>query len=296
MKNRKQSSGPDAEWKVEEATELLKFLFEMMPSRSRKSLKGVLGRGQVYVNGEATTQFNEPLHPGDRVEIHSHFGARNVKIKGIEILHEDDDVIVIEKEAGLLSIASEKENQMTAYRQLAEHVQRSHPKNRVFVVHRLDRDTSGVMMFAKSKKVQQKLQNAWKDVVSERIYIALVEGQVDQDGTITSWLTEDKTLTVRSSKNPNNGKKAVTHYKVLKSNRNLSLLKVHLDTGRKNQIRVHMQELGHPIVGDKKYGSRSNPIRRMGLHAHILAFRHPTTGESLRFESEVPSAFMRNFN
>ncbi|WP_342388171.1 RluA family pseudouridine synthase [Salinicoccus bachuensis] len=296
MKNRKQSSGPDAEWKVQEPTELLKFLFEMMPSRSRKSVKGVLGRGQVYVNGEATTQFNALLHPGDRVEIQSHFGARNVKIKGIEILHEDDDVIVVEKEAGLLSIASEKENQMTAYRQLSDHVQRSHPKNRVFVVHRLDRDTSGVMMFAKSKNVQQKLQNAWKDAVSERSYIALVEGKVEQDGTITSWLTEDKTLTVRSSKNPNHGKKAVTHYKVLKSSRNLSLLKVHLETGRKNQIRVHMQELGHPIVGDKKYGSRSNPIRRMGLHAHVLAFKHPTSGKSLRFESEVPSAFMRNFN
>jgi 23S rRNA pseudouridine1911/1915/1917 synthase len=152
------------------------------------------------------------------------------------------------------------------------------------------------MMFAKSKDVQQKLQNAWKNTVSERTYIALVEGRVQEDGTISSWLTEDKTLTVRSSKNPNHGKKAVTHYKVLKSNKNSSLLKVNLETGRKNQIRVHMQELGHPIVGDKKYGSRSNPIRRMGLHAHVLAFRHPKSGESLRFESEVPSVFMRSFN
>ena len=295
MKSKK-SNGPDAEWIVEESTELLKFLFEKMPSRSRKSVKGILGRGQIHVNGEATTQFNAVLQPGDRVEINSRYGARNVKVKGIRILHEDDDVIVVEKEAGMLSIASDKENQMTAYRQLSDHVQRSHPRNRIFVVHRLDRDTSGVMMFAKSKDVQQKLQNAWKDTVSERTYIALVEGRVQEDGTISSWLTEDKTLTVRSSKNPNHGKKAVTHYKVLKSNKNSSLLKVNLETGRKNQIRVHMQELGHPIVGDKKYGSRSNPIRRMGLHAHVLAFRHPKSGESLRFESEVPSAFMRSFN
>lgn len=293
MKKREKSSGKNTEWVVEESAELLKFLFQMMPSQSRKSVKATLSHGKVFVNGEATTQFNDALKPGDRVQIRS--AAKNVKLKGIKVVHEDDDIIVIEKDAGLLSIASEKENQMTAYRQLSDYVQKVHPKNRIFIVHRLDRETSGVMIFAKRKSVQEQLQNTWKDVVSERTYIALVEGTVTEGGVITSWLTENKAFVVRSSKNPNKGKKARTRYKVLKSNRKLSLLQVNLETGRKNQIRVHMQELGHPIIGDKKYGASGNPIRRIGLHAHVIAFTHPTTGESLRFESKVPSVFTQDF-
>lgn len=295
MKKRARSSELDAEWIVEESTELLKFLFKMMPSRSRKAVKGILGRGQVVVNGEATTQFNDALRPGDRVQIHSRVANYDVKMTGVKILHEDDDVIVIEKEAGLLSITSEKERHMTAYRQLTDYVQSIHAKNRIFVVHRLDRDTSGVMLFAKSKTVQQRLQNAWQEVVPERAYIALVEGSVKKDDTITSWLTEDKTFTMRSSPRPNKGQRAVTHYKVLKSNRDFSLLQVNLETGRKNQIRVHMKDLGHPIVGDKKYGSRNNIIGRLGLHAHSIAFTHPATGETLRFESKIPKSFTRKF-
>lgn len=295
MKKRARSSERDAEWIVEETTELLKFLYDMMPSRSRNAVKGILSRGQVVVNGEASTQFNDALQPGDRVQIHSRVATDDVKMTGVKILHEDDDVIVIEKEAGLLSIASENERHLTAYRQLTNYVQSIHAKNRIFVVHRLDRDTSGIMLFAKSKEVQQNLQNAWQEVVPERTYIALVEGVVKKGGTITSWLTENKTFMVYSSPHPNEGQKAVTHYKVLKSNRNLSLLQVNLETGRKNQIRVHMQELGHPVVGDKKYGSRNNAIGRLGLHAHAIAFTHPTTGESLRFESKIPASFTRGF-
>ncbi|WP_411842425.1 RluA family pseudouridine synthase [Salinicoccus sp. HZC-1] len=293
MQKRAKSSELDAEWIVQEPTELLKFLFEMMPSRSRKTVKGILGRGQVVVNGEATTQFNDKLQPGDRVQIHSRVADYAMKFTGVEILHEDDDIIVIEKEAGLLSIASEKEKHLTAYRQLSDYVQSVNADNRVFIVHRLDRDTSGIMVFAKSKAVQQRLQKAWEDVVSERTYIALVEGTVKKGGTITSWLTEDKTFTMRSSKKPNNGQKAVTHYKVLKSNRSFSLLQVNLETGRKNQIRVHLQDLGHSVIGDKKYGSRNNAIGRLGLHAHVLAFTHPKTGKHLRFESKIPTSFTR---
>lgn len=295
MKNRLKSNQLEAEWTVKESTELLEFLFEMMSSRSRKSVKSVLSRGQVFVNGEATTQFNDALSPGDRVQIEKRTAKHDAKIRGLKILHEDADIIVVEKEAGLLSIASEKENRMTAYRQLSDYIQNIHPKGRIFVVHRLDRDTSGVMIFAKSKKIQQKLQNAWQDAVPERSYIALVEGTVKEDGTITSWLTENKALMVRSSKNPNKGKKAVTSYKVLKSNSKLSLLKVNLETGRKNQIRVHMQDLKHPIVGDKKYGSQTNPIKRVGLHAHTIGFKHPTTKEYLRFESNIPASFTKKF-
>jgi len=151
------------------------------------------------------------------------------------------------------------------------------------------------MVFAKNKEVQQTLQNSWHETVKERAYIALVEGQVKKDGTVTSWLTESKTFMVYSSPRENDGKKAITHYKVLESNRNYSLLQVNLETGRKNQIRVHMKDIGHPVVGDKKYGSRNNSLGRLGLHAHAISFIHPTSGELLRFETKTPDVFLRTF-
>lgn len=289
-------NGSDEQWHVEQPNELLKFLFEVMPDRSKKSVKTVLGRGHVFINDESISQFNAPLAPGDVVEIRTSAVNKKAKIKGIEILYEDADVIVVNKEAGLLSIASEKDNENTAFRLLSDYVKRAHPQNRIYVVHRLDRETSGVMMYAKNKKAQQVMQNNWKQLVSERTYIALVEGRMTEDGTITTWLTEDKTLTMHSSKTPNNGKKAVTHYKVLNTNRTQTLLKVNLETGRKNQIRIHMKELGHPIVGDKKYGAVTNPFRRIGLHASILAFTHPTTNKLMRFEAELPKVFKMSFN
>jgi 23S rRNA pseudouridine1911/1915/1917 synthase len=284
------------DWIVKEPTELLKYLYEVMSSRSRNSVKGILSRGQVLVNGKVSTQFNDPLNPGDRVQIHERVATNEVKMTGVTILHEDNDLIVIEKEPGLLSIASEDEKHLTAYRQLTDYVRNVNPKNRIFVVHRLDRDTSGVMVFAKNKEAQQTLQNSWQESVRERTYIALVEGAVKKDGTVTSWLTENKMFMVYSSPKPNDGKKAITHYKVLQSNRNFSLLQVNLDTGRKNQIRVHMSDIGHPVVGDKKYGSRNNAIGRLGLHANAIELKHPTTGESMRFESKTPASFTRPFN
>ena len=284
------------EWIVNEQMELLKYLYEVLSSRSRNSVKGILNRGQVLVNGKVSTQFNDLLNPGDRVQIHARVATDEVKMTGVTILHEDNDLIVIEKEPGLLSIASEDEKHLTAYRQLTDYVRSVNPKNRIFVVHRLDRDTSGVMVFAKNKEAQQTLQNSWQESVPERAYIALVEGAVKKDGTVTSWLTENKTFMVYSSPRPNDGKKAITHYKVLQSNRNFSLLQVNLDTGRKNQIRVHMLDIGHPVVGDKKYGSRNNAIGRLGLHANAIELKHPTTGESMRFESKVPASFKKPFN
>lgn len=295
MKKRVKSNERDAEWIVEERTELLKFLIKCMPSRSRNAVKGILSRGQAVVNGKASTQFNLALQPGDRVQIRTRVATEEFRMTGMKILHEDADLIVIEKDAGLLSIASENERHMTAYRQLTDYVRSIHPQNRIFIVHRLDRDTSGIMLFAKSKDVQQSLQNAWQEVVPERTYVALVEGAVKKGGTMTSWLTESKSFKVYSSPHPNGGQKAITHYKVLKTNRHQSLLQVNLETGRKNQIRVHMQELGHPVIGDKKYGSRMQSIGRLGLHAHAIAFTHPTTGEFLRFESKIPTSFMRGF-
>ncbi|WP_374120539.1 RluA family pseudouridine synthase [Neobacillus sp. PS3-40] len=279
---------------VTEKTELMKFLLEKLAGKGRNHIKGILARGQVSVAGKKTTQYNHPLEVGQQVVISWAQVGNEEKLVGLKILHEDQDLIVINKEAGLLSIASEKEKKETAYHFLMEHVRLVNPKNRIFVVHRLDRDTSGVMMYSKSKEVQQLLQNSWKESVQDRRYIALVEGAVQKpEGTITSWLTESKTLKMYSNPTPNGGQKAITHYKVLEKNQNYSLLEVRLETGKKNQIRVHMQTLGHSIVGDKKYGSTQNPIGRMGLHALEIKFTHPTTGAIMHFKTDIPGKFLR---
>lgn len=291
----KPSPGKMKVYPVEKSAELLSFLLEAS-SEGRNSLKSMLARGQISVNDQPVTVYNYPLQPGQTVTISMEKISDRPPFVGLTILHEDEDIIVIEKSAGLLSIASPQENELTAYKQLMDHVRSSNPKGRVFVVHRLDRDTSGVMMFAKSERIQQNLQNAWHDIVKERSYVALVEGTVRKpEGTISSWLKESKTLKMYSSPYPNDGQHAVTHYKLLQSGKGFSLLEVHLETGRKNQIRVHMQDIGHPIAGDKKYGARTKELGRLGLHARILAFAHPVTGDVLRFETSIPKAFLRPF-
>ncbi|WP_028777531.1 RluA family pseudouridine synthase [Shimazuella kribbensis] len=294
--NTNQTQSPTKQYTVKEPTELLVFLLDTLSNLGRNSVKSLLSHGQVLVNDQAVTKYNFPLQAGQTVSIRKVKVTNTSNMTGIIILHEDEDIIVIEKESGLLSVSSSEENEITAYRQLMDHVRRENPKNRIFVVHRLDRDTSGVMMFAKSQEVQQIMQNSWKDMVKERLYIALVEGSVKKkEGTIKSWLKETKTFKTYSSARSNDGKLAVTHYKVIKFNSNFSLLKVNLDTGRKNQIRVHMQDIGHSIVGDKKYGSRSKPIGRLGLHAQVLSFMHPITGHLLRFETKIPKLFLSPF-
>jgi len=282
---------------VREPGELLAFLLASPTGQSRNAVKSMLARGQASVNGTVRTAYNFPLKAGDTVTLSYEKVAEPPPLVGLSIRYEDEDLLVVEKDAGLLSIASPHDTAgLTAYRQLMEHVRRAHPGNRVFVVHRLDRDTSGVMMFAKSERVQQKLQNDWQEAVRERVYIALVEGHVrEPEGTISSWLKETKTLKMYSSSRPGDGRHAVTHYKRLQFGGGYSLLEVRLETGRKNQIRVHLHDIGHPIVGDKKYGARSRAIGRLGLHAAVLAFIHPTTGKLLRFESRVPAAFLRPF-
>lgn len=281
-------------FEVSEASELLAFLLNKLTHEGRNSIKSMLARGQVSVGGRVEKAYNYSLQPGDQVSVSKEKIIEKPRFIGLSILYEDDDLIVIQKDAGLLSISAPHEpDAITAYRQLMEHVRRENPASRIFVVHRLDRDTSGVMMFAKSEKIQQALQNDWQEAVRERSYIALVEGTLRQrEGKIESWLKESKTLKMYSSHRPDDGQHAVTHYKTLQTGNGYSLLEVHLETGRKNQIRVHMQDIGHPIVGDKKYGSRSRAIGRLGLHANVLSFVHPTTGKTLRFESPIPKALL----
>jgi len=276
---------------------LLRFLLDALAGQGRNSVKSILARGQVSVDGKAVTAYNYPLEPGQVVAVDKVKTPEGPPLVGLTILHEDEHIIVVNKEAGLLSVAATpQENEPTAYRQLMEHVRAAGPRNRIFIVHRLDRDTSGVMVFAKSERIQQAMQNTWRDTVHERLYVALVEGAVkNPEGTITSWLKENSALKMYSSPHPNDGQHAITHYKLLQSNRQFSLLEVRLETGRKNQIRVHMQDIGHPIVGDKKYGSRMKPIGRLGLHARVLSLTHPVTGEQLRFETKIPKLFLHPF-
>lgn len=281
---------------VSEPAELMNFLLEKLPGQGRNNIKSLLTHRQVSVGGKVATQYNQLLQPGQAVIVNWSLVRDAAQFKGLRIIYEDAELIVIDKPAGLLSIASDQEKTNTAYHQLTDYVRRDNPANRIFIVHRLDRDTSGVMLFAKSEAVKHSLQDAWKELVTDRAYAAVVEGRVDQpDGLIKSWLLETKTKMMYSSSKPGDGLEAITHYKLLLASPHFSLLEIRLETGRKNQIRVHMKDIGHSIIGDKKYGSTVNPIGRLGLHAHLLAFRHPVTGELMRFETEIPKNFTRLF-
>jgi 23S rRNA pseudouridine1911/1915/1917 synthase len=293
---KKENTAKQSYLKVNEPIELLSFLLKQMPEKSRSTVKSLLSHRQVSVDYKVATQFNHLLKEGQEVIINWGRVQDQSTDRGIKVYFEDPYLIVVEKKSGLLSIASDKEKDRTAYGLLSKMVKKENPENLIFIVHRLDRETSGLMLFAKSYEVQQLLQQAWKDSIVERSYVVVVEGRVEQErATVTSWLKENKALVMYSSPDPNDGQKAVTHYKVLKRSEQYSLLEVKLETGRKNQIRVHMKDIGHSVVGDKKYGSVQNPLRRMGLHARVLAFRHPVTGKEVHFETPIPRKFSELF-
>ena len=277
---------------IKEDNELLKFLYQSLGKNNK--VKALLKNKLITVNDELTSQFNHPLKEGDKVQINYETKVEEKRYRDISIVYEDDDIVVIDKHAGLLSISTAKENKRTAFRILSNHVKKENPDNLIFIVHRLDRETSGLMMFAKSIDIKEKLQENWSDTVTERSYLALVEGKPEPwSGSVTSYLRESKALIVYSSQNPESGQLATTHYKTFKSRKQFALLKVWLETGRKNQIRVHMKDIGHPIVGDKKYGSQIDLIGRVGLHAWVLNFTHPRTGEPMEFKTAIPRKFSR---
>lgn len=283
--------------KVTQPNELMKFLIEKFPEKSRTTIKSILAHKQVTVDEMVTTKFDFPLKPGQTVYLNKKKSEELPRFRGMRMVYEDKDLIVIEKGSGLLSMASDAEKIKTAYSMLSEYVKRSNPNNLIFIVHRLDRDTSGLMMFAKSKRVQEIMQKDWNESIIDRSYIAVVEGVVEKnEGTISSWLKENKALVMYSSQTPDDGQKAITNYKVLKTDAHFSLLEVKLETGRKNQIRIHMKDLGHPIAGDKKYGAKlNNPLGQMGLHARVLAFKHPSSGKAMRFDTPIPMKFQKLF-
>ena len=279
------------QYPVKKECELLSFLLETFSTQSRNSVKSLLGSHRVSVDGAPVTQFNFKLYPGDTVIISTSPIKKKTRSR-LPIIYEDDEIIVINKPSGLLSIASDKEKSSTAYRMLSDYVQQKDKHNRVFVVHRLDEDTSGVLMVAKNVKIQQALQEKWNDIVSKRGYYAIVEGVMEKpSGTIKSYLKKNTQNMMYSSKKPGDGQLAITHYKVIKSNEQYTLLDVNIDTGRKNQIRVHLGEMGHHIIGDDKYGEPSNPIKRLGLHAYELDLTHPITGKKMKFTAPTPKEF-----
>ncbi|MGL5089198.1 MAG: RluA family pseudouridine synthase [Cetobacterium sp.] len=283
-------------FKVTEKNELMKFLVENLKKQSKNNIKTLLGKEQIIVNGKVEKQFNSALNPGDEVLVSWEKNRNDKTPKGIKILFEDKDVIVIEKECGLLSIATEKKtNENTAYKLLMDYIKGRDRKDRIFIVHRLDKDTSGVMIFAKTEEVKKQLQENWNELVLEREYAVIVEGAVkEKEGQIKSYLKENLNFMTYSVKDGNTGGKlAITNYKVEKVKGKFTYLKASLETGRKNQIRVHMNDIGHPVVGDKKYGAKTDPLKRLGLHAETLTITHPTTNKKISFVSPIPSEFKK---
>ena len=281
---------------VTQESELLVFLTEALKDRSRTTVKSLLTHQQVTVGGEVVRQFDRKLLPGDTVTVHWDKGITTLKHPRLKIVYEDRYFIVVEKGAGLLSIATAREREKTAYSILSEYVKQKSPGNKIFVVHRLDRETSGLLLFAKSQEIQQLMQGNWRFAVSQRKYVAVLEGCLrtgdgSGKGTVTSYLWESKAYIVYASSHPEDGEKAVTHYKVLKSNDAYSLVEFQLETGRKNQIRVQMNSIGYPVAGDLKYGGHKTKMNRMALHACALSFTHPITGEKMSFESHIPEEF-----
>ena len=240
------------------------------------------------------------LEAGETLTVHIQEEGSSEKITAVpmdlDIVYEDPYLFVIDKHPGVLSM-SNNTRQLTAQAVLNRYLEKGGGRNTSHIVHRLDRDTSGLMVYAKDVQTQQTLVDGWQELVTDRRYIALVEGELEKaQGCIRSWLTEDKRFVTHSSPVDNGGKYAVTHYNVLTSSNGYSLVECVLETGRKNQIRVHMADLGHPVVGDSKYGSSEDPMRRLGLHAYMLCFTHPVTGKRMRFETPVPACFEKCLN
>jgi 23S rRNA pseudouridine1911/1915/1917 synthase len=291
-----QNDGKHITFKVTNSGGLLNFLIDQFSDKSRKTVKALLSHGMISVDNRTITQFDHLLKQGQDVTVNLLKGPISENIKGLKILFEDEHIIVIDKDAGLLSIATANEKDKTAFRILSDHLKNKSPGQKIFAIHRLDKDTSGVMMYAKNPDVRDALQDNWDTAVIDRIYVAVVEGTVEKEsGRIISWLKENKNLVMYSSRIPGDGQKAITSYKVVKKNKDYTLLELRLETGRKNQIRVHMKDMGHSVIGDVKYGSVSNPIRRLGLHALILSFIHPVTKKEMRFETEIPVKFKNLF-
>ena len=295
--------------KVTEPAALMDFLIAKMGGMARSSVKQLLGQRRVKVGNAIQTRHDFALKAGDVVTVSSGRGNSQLTHPKLRIVYEDDDLIVVNKQPGLLTVAATPgSSETTAYSILRAYVKKQNARAGIYVVHRLDRETSGLLVFARSQELQHYMREYWRELVTERTYIALTEGVPEpREGQIKSWFTEDKrNAMVYSSPVDDGGDLAITNYKVLRTSgvRNqepgvkteqYALVELHLETGRTNQIRVHLASKGCPVVGDRKYGhgNESSPIDRLCLHAKVLAFIHPVTEKTVRFESPVPKEFNR---
>ncbi|MDR3118541.1 MAG: RluA family pseudouridine synthase [Mediterranea sp.] len=279
---------------VKEPCELMDFLMKAKDGISRTTAKSLLSKRQVCVNNIITTQYNFPLKPGMNVQVGKNKGRKEFRSNLLKIVYEDAYLLVVEKREGVLTIGTDTQKERTAHSILNEYVQRSGRQHRVYIVHRLDKDTSGLLVFAKDEKTKFTLQDHWEEIVKERRYVAVLSGEMEKDcGTVTSWLMDNKVYVTYSSMTNNGGDKAITHYRTIKRANGYSLVELELETGRKNQIRVHMQDLKHPVLGDVKYGDGNDPIGRLALHAFKLSFYHPVSNELMEFETPYPAVFKK---
>lgn len=272
--------------KVKEEMDLIEYLLKYS-DYSKSKIKSYLKYKKIFINNSNIYKLPYILKINDEIVIDL-MVDKNVDF---EILYEDKELLVINKVAGLLTVSNEKEKDITLYNQVKIYALNNHFK--VYIIHRLDKDTSGIVMFAKNEKLKNLFQDNWNELVVKRGYAAIVEGILENTGRIDNLLSEEDNTFVHSSKT---GKRAITNYCPVKTNKGFTLVDVEIETGRKNQIRVHLSELGYPIIGDRKYGSKQNPIKRLGLHAYILEVNHPINKQKLSFESPLPKSFEKLIN
>lgn len=283
------------EFKVHEECELLTFLLNKYPHLSRNAVKSLLSNHQVAVDGAPVSQFNLMLAKEDTVIVSKRRISKRER-SNLPIIFENNEFIVINKPSGLLSVASDTEKARTAYRMVSDFVQQKDKHNRIYIVHRLDEDTSGVLMFAKNPQIRDVLQKEWSEIVKSRRYYAIVEGKFEKkEDKLINYLKENSLNLMYVTKSSKDSKKCITNYKVIRSNDLYSLLDINIETGRKNQIRVQLGNIGHYVIGDDKYGEPSNPLKRLGLHAYELSFIHPITGKLFKFTAPMPEEFNKLF-
>lgn len=292
--NRRLTADNIKNFEVKEEVTLLPFLFSSLSGLSKSEVKSMLKYKHIAIKGSAVTQFDTPLSPGDIVQVN--FGRSFYKFNNpqVKVIYEDKWFVVIEKASGLLSVANDTAREKNAFHIVRDYVRHDNPDAEIYVCHRLDQYTSGILVFAKDESLMMELRSNWDFYVKERRYVCVTENiPARPEDTIESLLTQNEHLRVHSTNDETVGRLALTHYKVIQTRGRYALVDVEIFTGKKNQIRVHMSEMGCPIAGDMKYGAETNPVRRLMLHNYRLSFIHPVTGELMRFTLPTPSVFRK---
>ena len=302
MRNRNNNTGRPIHRRAEQFTNfpaikepigLMDFLITK-GNLSRNKVKTLLSHRVILVDKKITTQYDFELRPGMLVQMSKKHNQKEFKSTQLKLIYEDAYLIVVDKREGLLAVGSEKQKEMSAFKILDDYIKRSSKQRRIYGVHRLDREASGLMIFAKDERTKQNLQDNWRRLVTERAYVAILEGEMEKEnGAISSWLANDQLYVAHAATNNAEGDKAITYYTTIKKCNGYTLVELDLGNGYKEQIRTHMQELGHPVVGDAKSNIDNNPLKRLALHAFLLRFHHPVTGELLNFEIPYPSGFRK---